>query len=142
MHAPKSVAILLDSCLADLHAKQRESIKLAVNATLAGGDLSLSRLSQSLPCKTALRHRIKRMDRLLGNLKVLRARHRLYGAVARHWLDGIDRPLLVVDWSRNRRQTPIFPFAAAREAHEHVVSVGRESEVEVLVERRQVFAVT
>ena len=136
MHTPKSVATLLDSCLSDLHAKQRASIKLAVNATLAGGDLSLSRLSQSLPCKTALRHRIKRMDRLLGNLKVLRARHRLYGAVARHWLDGIDRPLLVVDWSRNRRQTPIFPFAAAREAHEHVVSIGRESEVEVLVERR------
>ena len=99
MHGPKNVAILLDSCLDDLHAKQRESIKLAVNATLAGGDLSLSCLSLSLPCETALRHRIKRMDRLLGNLKVLRARHRLYGAVARHWLDGIDRPLLVVDWS-------------------------------------------
>ena len=39
------------------------------------------------------------MDRLLGNLKIQRARLRLYGEVARSWLDGIDQPLLVVDWS-------------------------------------------
>ena len=95
MHAIKSVTILLEKCLADLHAKQRDSIQLAVNAALSGGDLSLSGLSQCMPCRTALRHRIKRMDRLLGNLKIQRARPRLYGEVARSWLDGIDHPLLV-----------------------------------------------
>lgn len=99
MHALKSVTTLLESCLGELHAKQRESIQLAVNAALSGGDLSLSGLSQRLPCQTALRHRIKRMDRLLGNLKIRRARLRLYGEVARSWLEGIDQPLLVVDWS-------------------------------------------
>jgi hypothetical protein len=76
-----------------------KSVKLAVGGALHGGRLSLSQLARSIPSGTAMRHRVKRVDRLLGNNALHDARTEVYRDVAAQWLSGIEQVLLVVDWS-------------------------------------------
>lgn len=99
MHAKKIVDEALGSCLSSLHAKLAVTVKAAVCGVLQGGKLSLSRLARSLESATAMRHRIKRIDRLLGSFSLYRARQEIYRQVAAQWLEGIEQILVVVDWS-------------------------------------------
>jgi len=99
MHARKIVDGLLGDCLSCLHAKQVEAVKAAVCGALEGGRLSLSQLARSIDSPTAMRHRIKRIDRLLGNAGLHESRTMIYQGVARQWLAGIDQVLVVIDWS-------------------------------------------
>lgn len=99
MHARKIVDELLGACLSFLHAKQAEVVKAAVCSALTGGRLSLSQLARSTTSVTAMRHRIKRIDRLLGNDALHAARTMIYHEVAQRWLDGIAQVLVVIDWS-------------------------------------------
>lgn len=99
MHARKIVNGLLVGCLSCLHGKRAELIRVAVWGALNGGRLSLSQLARSLSSEGAMRHRIKRIDRLLGNAAVYGARMFIYQAVAAHWLAGVRQLLIVVDWS-------------------------------------------
>lgn len=99
MHAREIVNRLLVSCLSCLHTKRADSIRVAVWSALDGGRLSLSQLARSVSSACPMRHRIKRIDRLLGNAAVYGARMSIYQAVATHWLAGIRQLLIVVDWS-------------------------------------------
>jgi len=99
MHAKGIVNRLLGSCLSGLHAKRAASISAAVWSALDGGRLSLSQLARSVSSESAMRHRIKRIDRLLGNAVIYGARLSIYQAVAEHWLAGIRQLLIIVDWS-------------------------------------------
>lgn len=99
MHAKKIVDEALRSCLSSLHAKLAIAFKEAVCGVLQGGRLSLSQLARALEPTTTMRHRIKRIDRLLGNYSLYRARQEIYRQVAAQWLEGIEQILVVVDWS-------------------------------------------
>lgn len=99
MHARKIVERLVGGCLIGMHAKRSASILAAVTAVLRGGNLSLSQLARSLESTVAMRHRIKRMDRLLGSRDVHLHRIPIYRALAAHWLEGVHTLLIVVDWS-------------------------------------------
>jgi hypothetical protein len=99
MHAKGIVDAMLGNCLSSLHAKLAESVKTAVCSALVGGRLSLSQLARSVDSQTAMRHRIKRIDRLLGSEALHGERATIYHEVAAQWLAGIDHLLVVVDWS-------------------------------------------
>lgn len=99
MHARKIVDGMLQDCLSGLHVKLAEALKAAVGAALRGGRLSLSQLARAMVSATAVRHRVKRMDRLLGNAALHKARGEIYRAVATPYLAGIDPALVVIDWS-------------------------------------------
>lgn len=100
MHAKKIVERLLGECLRDqLHAKQAEALVDIVSAALSGEHLSLSRLARGIEPSTTVRHRIKKVDRFLGNSAVYAQRRALYGDVAQRWLTGVAQLLVVVDWS-------------------------------------------
>lgn len=99
MHARKIVDEMLSVCLSKLHAKLAEAVKATVCGALRGGRLSLSQLARSVVSATAMRHRVKRIDRLLGNESLHGARAEIYREVAAQWLAGIDQVLVVVDWS-------------------------------------------
>ena len=99
MHAAAIVARVLDSCLAGLHAKRAAACQRVVVAVVVGAALSLSAIAARLGAQSAYRHRIKSVDRLLGNAALHAARERLYGALAAHWLNGVRQLLIVVDWS-------------------------------------------
>lgn len=99
MHAQAIVGSVLGNCLNPVHVGLRRAIEVAVSAGLQGACLSLSQLALSVAPTTSLRHRVKRIDRLLSNAALHRARGDIYRDVAAQWLAGINQVLIVVDWS-------------------------------------------
>jgi hypothetical protein len=99
MHAGSIVARILGQCLGELHSRRAGALQRAVVSALSGASLSLSSLALKISGRTGLRHRVKSVDRLLGNNALHEARAAIYGSLARWWLSGLAQILLVVDWS-------------------------------------------
>jgi hypothetical protein len=70
-----------------------------VLAVVLGAALSVSAIALGVRSATGYRHRIKSVDRLLGNAALHAVRSSLYGALAARWLCGVRQLLLVIDWS-------------------------------------------
>ncbi len=90
---------MLGDCLSGLHAKLAEAVNAAVDGVLRKGHLSLSQLARSLASSTAMRYRVKRIDRLLGNASLHSARLDIYRKLAARWLSGLDNVLVLIDGS-------------------------------------------
>ncbi len=99
MHADTILTHVLGSCLTSLHAKRAAALLRATAALLRGNITSLSAIALRLGGDTILKHRIKSVDRLLGNSGLHLARGALYQCVAQLWLQGLSQLLVVVDWS-------------------------------------------
>ena len=99
MHAANIVARVVGPCLHGLHAKRAAACQRVVVAVVLGAALSLSAIALGIRTATRYRHRIKSVDRLLGNTALHAARAELYAALAARWLSGVRQVLLVVDWS-------------------------------------------
>lgn len=74
MHAQLIVARVVGPCLESLHAKRAQALLRATCALVQGTLASLSGIALFLGGATCLKHRIKSVDRLLGNADVERAR--------------------------------------------------------------------
>jgi len=85
--------------LEQLHAKRAAACQRAVTAVVSGAALSLSAIALGISARTHYRHRLKCVDRLLGNVGLHAVRSELYAALAARWLSGVGQVLLVVDWS-------------------------------------------
>ena len=99
MHAQGIVARILSPCLAKLHAKRAAALLRATSALVCGGRANLSTIALYLDNHIAYKHRIKSVDRLLGNTALHQERAHLYHYLARHWLKNVAHWLVVVDWS-------------------------------------------
>jgi ribosomal protein L34 len=99
MHAQAIVARVLGGCLAGMHEKRAAALQRAAVGLLIAGMATLSAIALRLAGPTCLKHRIKSVDRLLGNVGLQREREALYGELSRQWLPGLAQVLLVVDWS-------------------------------------------
>ena len=99
MHASQIVSRVLEPCLAQLHCKRRSSLVRATLGLLNSAIGSLCGIALGLQGSTGFKHRIKSVDRLLGNVDLHAQRDELYGRLARNWLEGLPQVLLVVDWS-------------------------------------------
>lgn len=99
MYTRKIVDGMLGDCLSSLHAKLAAAVNAAVDSALRGAHLSLSLLARALKSETSMRHRIKRIDRLLGNTSLHSARFDIYQKVAARWLAGVQEILVLIDWS-------------------------------------------
>jgi hypothetical protein len=99
MHAVNIVARVVGPCLHGLHAKRAAACARAVVAVVLGAALSLSAIALGMRSVTGYRHRVKSVDRVLGNGALHVARAALYAAVAARWLTGVRQLLLVIDWS-------------------------------------------
>jgi hypothetical protein len=118
-----------------MHAKRLEALQEISKAALIGNGLSLSRLALGTERPIALKHRIKCVDRLLGNLHLQAERIDLYRALARQWLAGLPQLLIVVDWS------PLSPDLRWQWLRASVVVDGRSITVyEEVHPRRQLAA--
>lgn len=98
MHAQRIIQDLLATECPSIHAKRRACVAAMTEAGSKGG-LSLMGISRMASSTTSLRHRIKQCDRLLGNSKLAKERHLIYGAMARRILHRMVHPLIIVDWS-------------------------------------------
>lgn len=99
MHAITIVQDVLHKACPHIHARRLKALLLATRAALHASSHTLSNLARALDGKSAVRHRVKRMDRLLGSRALQQECASVYAAMARHWLRGNDTPLIVVDWS-------------------------------------------
>jgi hypothetical protein len=112
MHAQRIIQDLLSIECPSIHAKRRDCLAATVEAG-SKGSLSLMGISRALGNTTAIRHRIKRCDRLLGNSKMDKERHMVYAAMTRRIMCGIARPLIIVDWSDLRADRSLQLLRAA-----------------------------
>ena len=98
MHAQRIIQDLLSAECPFIHARRRTCVAAMAEAGCKGG-LSLMGISRVLNSPTSIRHRIKQCDRLLGNSKLEKERHLIYGAMARRVMGDMAQPLIIVDWS-------------------------------------------
>jgi hypothetical protein len=99
MHALTMLRGILARSCPGVHAKRLNSLLAAVEAAVSGSRLALSDLGRGLRSGTAVKHNIKRVDRLLGNGAMHDEIPELYRALAQQCLEGVATPLIVVDWS-------------------------------------------
>jgi hypothetical protein len=99
MHAHNIVARVVGPCLHGLHLKRAAACQRVVVSVVLGAALSLSAIALGLRSTVRYRHRIKCVDRLLGNAGLHAARADLYAELAARWLTGVRQLLLVIDWS-------------------------------------------
>lgn len=99
MHAQSIVTRVLGPCLNSLHTKRANALLRATSALVQGALASLSGIALFLNAHTRLKHRVKSVDRLLGNTGLEGARRDIYRALAHRWLKGVEHILVVIDWS-------------------------------------------
>ncbi|WP_217638630.1 IS4 family transposase [Nitrosospira multiformis] len=71
----------------------------AVGAVLCGAQVSITSLGRSLSSAAFVKHKIKRMDRLIGNTRLYQERWSLYTALTRWLVQGLSHPIILIDWS-------------------------------------------
>ncbi|MEK7352764.1 MAG: IS4 family transposase [Nitrospirota bacterium] len=99
MRARDTVTRVLEPCNAFVHATRLRALDDAARAAFAGQALTLTMLALGTQRATTLRHRVKCIDRLLGNPHLDSERFEMYRVLAQCWLTDLPQLLIVVDWS-------------------------------------------
>ncbi len=99
MYTTTVVTQVMQACLPLMHAARWCALRDVVVSAVNGHALGLVALAVGTPRTTKVRHRVKCVDRLLGNTHLEAHRLDLYTALARQWLTGLPQLLIVVDWS-------------------------------------------
>jgi hypothetical protein len=99
MHVLTILHRILSTSFPEIHAKRLASLLAAVEAVVTGSRLTLSDMGRGLAGSAAVKHNIKRIDRLLGNNLLHTEMSKLYEALAQQCLNGISMPLILIDWS-------------------------------------------
>lgn len=82
-----------------IHASRLGALLAAVETACVGAPLTLTGLGRWLKGRAKVKHAIKRIDRLLGNVHVHRERMVIYAAQASLLVGGTAQPVVIVDWS-------------------------------------------
>jgi hypothetical protein len=82
-----------------IHQARLSALVKVVHGLLTGGRLTLTALGRQLQTAAFVKHNLKGVDRLLGNVHLQHERVTIYRAVARWVLASTPRPVLLVDWS-------------------------------------------
>lgn len=99
MHALTILHRILSISLPEIHTKRLASLLAAVEAVVMGSRLTLSDMGRGLTGQVAVKHNIKRIDRLLGNSALHTEVPQLYEVLVHQCLEGMSMPLIVIDWS-------------------------------------------
>jgi len=99
MHTLSVLQKFLNESLPEIHARRMASLAVAVDAVTQGARVAITSMGRSLCSDVRIKHRVKRMDRLIGNRLLSSERDRFYQMMARRLLNGISRPVILIDWS-------------------------------------------
>lgn len=99
MRAVKILQQILGSSLSLIHANRVKSVFWCVFSLVYGSRLSLTGIGRSAKGSTLTKHNIKRVDRLLGNIKLHKETHIFYRAIAAMVIAGKKHPVVIVDWT-------------------------------------------
>lgn len=117
MRASEIVRHLCRPVVACVDVRRLRVLLAIVDAVLASSRLSLTALGRALASDAAPKHRIKRVDRFLGNPHVWNERLLYYNALAGRLLGRSRRPVVLLDWTQL-----VGPYWALTAA---IASVGR-----------------
>lgn len=113
MHALRLLHRALEKALPDLHQRRLQALMAGVGALLHGRCLWLSELGRNVAGTAKEKHKIKRMDRLLGNRHLQSERLALYRWLARRLVNGCRHPCIIIDWSDVDTAKRLFILRAA-----------------------------
>jgi len=99
MHVETIVRRILAQARDQIHAYRLKAMLVAVAAIVRAGRLTVAALGRSVHGRTDPKHSIKRIDRLLSNVRLHRERALVFSAMARWTLRDQTRPLVLVDWT-------------------------------------------
>lgn len=99
MHGLRFINNWLERKCSFMHRTRARCLARAVEALLSGGKLSLTHLGRWLAGPSYEKHRIKSVDRLLGNRHLHGERLEVYRRLTHELLKGSSRPVILVDWS-------------------------------------------
>lgn len=100
MRVVDMVRELVGSCSSVVHAVRVTAVIAMVEGIIRGGRLSPATIGRVLPGGALPKHGIKRVDRLLGNPKMVGDRLFFFLAIAHRLLRGCARPVILVDWTQ------------------------------------------
>lgn len=127
--AMQAIAVLqklVRRSIPSIHAKRLASLMAAVDSALRGGRLTVSSLGRSLDSRCLVRHRIKRVDRLLGNAHCQRERL-LIDRLLCDLLIGVRRdPIILIDWSDLRSDRSLQLLRASIWVHGFALPIHEE----------------
>lgn len=109
-----------------------------VGSALVRGRLTLSGLAQGLIGDGAVRHRVKRVDRLLSNVLLHRERLLFYRLLCDLLIGHRREPVLIVDWSDLKRNQSWFVLRASVWVHGFCLPVYEEVHPQSALGSRQV----
>jgi hypothetical protein len=95
----KTLHTLLKQSLPNLHSTRLNALMAAVESGLTGAPVSITALGRAISGSAFIKHKIKRLDRLVGNHHLKTDRLALYGAMTQCLLKSLPLPLIIVDWS-------------------------------------------
>lgn len=100
MRVVDMVRELVGSCSSVVHAVRVMAVTALVEGIIRGGRLSPATIGRVLAGGALPKHGIKRVDRLLGNPKMVGDRLFFFLAIAHRLLRGCARPVILVDWTQ------------------------------------------
>lgn len=100
MRVGEMVRELVGSCSSVVHAVRVMAVTALVEGIIRGGRLTPATIGRVLPGEALPKHGIKRVDRLLGNPKMVGDRLFFSLAIAQRLLRGCTRPVILVDWTQ------------------------------------------
>ena len=99
MHALRLLHKRLADALPEMHVARLGSLVAAVGGLVNGQQLWLSGVGRHLAGPVDEKHKIKRIDRLLGNTRLYQERRSVYRWLSRLLLAQCRQPCVIVDWS-------------------------------------------
>lgn len=82
-----------------IHSKRLESLMCAARVALESQEVTVTGLGRNLKSKIKVKHKIKKMDRLVGNVHLTKESVAIYAAITKLVLGGTTRPVIIIDWS-------------------------------------------
>ena len=82
-----------------MHAYRRKSLLYAVESSLNNQRLTLTSLGRSGSGTLTVKNKIKKIDRLLGNMSLHKEINLIYKEIAKKFIGDELHPIILVDWS-------------------------------------------
>lgn len=117
---------LLRRSIPSIHAKRLTVLTAVIGSALQGGRLTLSALGRALCGESSVRHRIKRVDRLLGNEHLIEERLLFYRLLCDLLIGGRSEPEVIVDWSDLKPDRSLQLLRASVRVHGYALPIYEE----------------
>src|ERR1043165_7279000 len=107
MRVDEMVRDLVSGCSTVVHTARVGAVTALVEGIIKAGRLTPAAIGRVLPGKARPKHGIKRVDRLLGNRRMVGDRMFFFLAISHRLLWGGARPVIRIDWTQVGRDVAL-----------------------------------